>query len=67
MHDHVAEEQPQIGEFLPLIADILPSSEPFPCTTSSWDSGIRKFSEKHTDAEGQLVVWNFRWIGSLEK
>jgi hypothetical protein len=46
LRPHVAVEQPQVGELLPVVARHLASSEPLPCTTSSCDSGSTKFSEK---------------------
>ena len=44
MRVQVRIQQPQVRELLPQISGILFSSEPFPCTTSSCDSGSTKFS-----------------------
>ena len=33
------------------------SKEPFPCTTSSWESGRRKFSEKMYMSPKVSALW----------
>jgi hypothetical protein len=55
----------RLANFCQSSPGILPSSEPLPCTTSSWEKGSTKFSLKAYISEKRIWSWWCRrWIGS---
>ena len=62
---HVAEQQPEVGEFLPRVAGHLRQQRAFAMTTSSCESGSTKFSENaYIMRKVALSWWYFRNRGS---
>ena len=57
MRPHVGEQGAQPGELFHSSPGILPSSDPLPCTTSSWDSGSTKFSLNAYIIEKVISLW----------
>ena len=47
---------------------IFPSSEPLPCTTSSWERGMMKCSVySYSEAKVSWSRWKRRWTGSRDR